>query len=198
MRKRNVWTFGFLIVFCVVTIAILFREDIFQIPTAKFQRDFELKAHRELIQSLRKNGWRLGAFTTDGCSGGLSKAWRSVSNRFPAFAKVHEETPPWEPCCVIHDQSYHSAGGATETHESYVLRLSADQALWECVLDTGNRRSADLSAKYGLTEDQIRAAYEAIANAMFDAVRIGGLPCSGLAWRWGYGYPRCPRTTEPR
>jgi hypothetical protein len=198
MRKRHAWILGFLCLFCVVAIAILFREDIVQIPTAKIQRDLELKAHRQLIQSLRKNGRRLSAFTTDGCSGGLSKAWRTVSDRFPAFAKAHEKTPPWEPCCITHDRSYHSAGGATEAHESYILRLSADQALRTCVLETGNKRSADLSTKYGLSEDQIHVAYEAIANAMFDAVRIGGFPCSGLAWRWGYGYPRCFRTTEPR
>jgi hypothetical protein len=198
MRKRYAWILGFLFLFCVVAIAILFREDIIQIPTAKIQRDLELKAHRQLIQSLREDGRRLSAFTTDGCSGGLSKAWRTVSHRFPTFAKAHEKTPPWEPCCITHDRSYHSAGGATEAHESYVLRLSADQALRKCVLDTGNRRSADLATKYGLSEDQIHAAYEAIANAMFDAVRIGGVPCSGLAWRWGYGYPRCPRTTAPR
>jgi hypothetical protein len=198
MRKSYAWTFGFLFLFCVVAIAILFREDIVQIPIGKIQRDIELKAHRELIQSLREDGRRLSAFTTDGCSGGLSKAWRTVSDRFPAFAKAHKKTPPWEPCCITHDRSYHSAGGTTEAHESYILRLSADQALRKCVLDTGKRRSADLSTKYGLSKDQIRAAYEAIANAMFDAVRIGGLPCSGVAWRWGYGYPRCPGTIARR
>jgi RimJ/RimL family protein N-acetyltransferase len=198
MHKRCAWALGFLLLFCVVAIAILFREDVVQIPTAKIQRDLELKAHRELIQSIREDDRRLSAFTTDGCSGGLSKAWQTVSDRFPAFAKAHDKTPPWEHCCITHDRSYHSAGGATEARESYVLRLSADQALRKCVLDTGNKRSANLSAKYGLTEEQIHVAYEAIANAMFDAVRIGGLPCSGLAWRWGYGYPRCPRTTAPR
>jgi hypothetical protein len=197
MRKSYAWTLGSLFLFCVVAVAILFKEDIAQIPMGKIHRDLELKAHGELIQLLTEDR-RLNAFTTDGCSGGLSKVWRTVSDRFPAFAKAHEKTPPWEPCCTIHDRSYHSAGGATEAHESYVLRLSADKALRECVLATGNRRLANLSAKYGLTDDQIRAAYEAIADAMFDAVRIGGLPCSGLAWRWGYGYPQCPTTSTSR
>lgn len=197
MRKSYAWTLGFLFLFCIVAIAILFRDGIVQIPADKIQRDIELKAHRELIQSLGEDSRRLSAFTTDGCSGGLSKAWQIVSDRFPAFAKAHETTPPWEPCCITHDRSYHSAGGATDAHESYVLRLSADRALRKCVLDTGKRRSADLSAKYGLSEVQIHAAYEAIANAMFDAVRIGGLPCSGLSWRWGYGYPPCAVTILP-
>lgn len=196
MRKRYAGALGFLVIFCLVALAILFRKDIVHIPTAKVQRDFELSAHRELIQSFRRNGRSPDVFTTDGCSGGLSKAWRTVSDRFSDFAKAHEKAPPWESCCVVHDRTYHSAGGANEAHESYALRLSADQALRECVLDTGRERSADLSVKYGLSEDQVHAAYQAIANAVFDAVRIGGLPCSGQAWRWGYGYPHCPRTAD--
>lgn len=196
MRSRYAWSLGLLALFCLIAFVVLFRDDVLQILSAKNQRNFELKAHRELIQSLRNSGSRLYAFSTDGCSGGLSKAWRAVSVHFPGFAKIHEKTPPWEPCCLNHDRSYHSAGGATEAHESYVLRLSADQSLRKCVVDTGYRRSADLSVKLGLSEDQIHAFYAAIANAMFDAVRIGGLPCSGLAWRWGYGYPQCAVTIE--
>ena len=33
--------------------------------------------------------------------------------------------------------------------------------------------------------------YAAIAELMYRAVRIGGIPCSGLPWRWGYGWPEC-------
>ena len=195
MRRHCVWILGLFVLFCIAAIAVFFRGDVFQISSAKLQRDFELEGHHKLIQSANRNGWHLDAFSTDGCSGGLSRAWQSVSDRFPAFAKTHEKTPPWESCCISHDRSYHSAGGATEARKSYLLRLSADKALRKCVLDTANRRSAELSAKYGVSKDQIRTAYEAIANAMFDAVRIGGLPCSGLAWRWGYGYPPCGATT---
>jgi hypothetical protein len=36
-------------------------------------------------------------------------------------------------------------------------------------------------------------AYAAIADAIFAAVRLGGAPCSGLSWRWGYGFPNCLR-----
>lgn len=195
MRRRYRWAFVFIVLFCVVAIALLSRETFFQLPADKIQRDFELKAHHELIESVRQNDWRLGAFSSDGCSGGLSTAWRAVSDIFPIFAKAHEKIPPWEHCCVSHDRLYHSAGGATEANKSYALRLSADHALRNCVIGTAKRRSEYLSTKYGLTENQIHAAYEAIANAMFDAVRVGGFPCSGLAWRWGYGYPQCPSTT---
>lgn len=197
MRRRYALILGLLVLFCLAAFAVLFGEEVFQNYTAKTQRNIELKAHHEFIQSLRKNSSRLGAFSTDGCSGGLSRAWWALSDRFPAFAKTHEKAPPWETCCLNHDRSYHSAGGATEAHESFALRLSADQALRTCILGTGRRRSADLSATFGLSEDQIRSAYEAIASAMFDAVRIGGLPCTGLPWRWGYGYPPCAVTIVP-
>ena len=39
-------------------------------------------------------GTTLTPFTTDGCSGGLSDAWRVVADRFPAFAEAHREAPP--------------------------------------------------------------------------------------------------------
>ena len=117
---------------------------------------------------------------------------------FPALAEAHEDTPPWERCCETHDRAYHAAGGAKEPHESYDLRLAADEALKVCVLETGRLRATDLATRYGLSEEQIGNAYKAIANTMFDAVRAGGLPCSGLSWRWGYGYPPCSRPEDTR
>jgi hypothetical protein len=33
--------------------------------------------------------------------------------------------------------------------------------------------------------------YQGIADLMYRAVRLGGIPCSGLPWRWGYGWPAC-------
>ncbi len=77
--------------------------------------------------------------------------------------------------------------------ESNGARFAADEALRVCVLDTGARRIPQLMESYGLTEAQIASAYELIADAMFNAVRLGGGPCSGLPWRWGYGYPGCLR-----
>jgi hypothetical protein len=198
MRKGYGWPLGFLFLFCVVAAGILLSGEIVQTFKDEIQRDIELKTHRELIQSITANGRSPSLFTTDGCSGGLSKAWRRMADRFPDFAEAHEKSPPWEPCCIAHDRAYHSAGGATEAHQSYAFRLAADQALRACVVETGNRRSANLSAKYGLSEEKIHAAYEAIANAMFDAVRIGGLPCSGLKWRWGYGYAQCAKESISR
>ena len=31
----------------------------------------------------------------------------------------------------------------------------------------------------------------AIADLMYRAVRIGGVPCTGLPWPWDYGWPEC-------
>ncbi|MFO8153447.1 hypothetical protein [Thioalkalivibrio sp.] len=151
----------------------------------------EMAAHRRLVAVMNRTGHVPAPFTTDGCSGGLSMAWDLIADLLPAFARTHEARPPWEACCVTHDRTYHAAGAAHTAEDSYRARFAADAALRECVLDTGAHRTPYLSETYGLTEGQITGAYAIIADAMFDAVRLGGGPCSGLPWRWGYGYPHC-------
>ncbi|MBW4708206.1 hypothetical protein KX928_10460 [Roseobacter sp. YSTF-M11] len=131
------------------------------------------------------------AFTSDGCSGGMSTVWRSTLRQFPQMARAQGDGPPWEDCCVAHDRQYHIAGGASDASESYAARLKADQALKSCVLAQGDRDMATQSEAYGIGENTLRVAYRGIAQAMFLAVRLGGGPCSGLSWRWGYGYPDC-------
>lgn len=158
---------------------------------AAARSSIEMAAHRRLVEVMAEAGRRATPFATDGCSGGLSLAWGGVAGLLPPFAGVHDEHPPWEVCCVIHDRAYHAAGGARTADESHGARLAADEALRVCVLDTGARRIPQLMESYGLTEAQIASAYELIADAMFNAVRLGGGPCSGLPWRWGYGYPGC-------
>lgn len=78
---------------------------------------------------------------------------------------------PFEVCCVAHDRAYHAGGGEATPRGGYMARLGADRRLRACVADTGG---------------------QAVAEAMFGAVRLGGGPCSGLPWRWGYGRPDCP------
>ncbi len=97
---------------------------------------------------------------------------------------------------MIHDRAYHGGSGAKDADESSDLRLAADKALETCVRETGRARIPELAAQYGLSEAQVEATYRVLAKTMFDAVRVGGLPCSGLPWRWGYGYPPCSRDTE--
>jgi hypothetical protein len=190
MRKKFTWGISLIAVGCALVIVVLIKMGFFRETSTNFRRDLEMQAHQKLVQLIR-GGSVLTVFTSDGCSGGLSDAWRAISDQFPKFAKAHETNPPWEACCLVHDRAYHVAGGATEAQQSYDLRLAADNALRECVFSTRFERSTDLSKQYGLTEQQVRAAYSIIAKTMFEAVRIGGRPCSGLEWRWGYGYPRC-------
>lgn len=154
-------------------------------------RMIELPAHRALQSLIQAPETALAPFETDGCSGGMSWSWRLVSDLFPDFEKAQGETPPWEACCVIHDRAYHNAGGATDAAESYSARLVADQALRQCVIRQGEENVADLAEQYEVSHDLVRQAYATIGDAMFNAVRFGGGPCSLLPWRWGYGYPLC-------
>jgi hypothetical protein len=78
-----------------------------------------------------------------------------------------------------------------DAQASFEARLRADEALKLCVVETGQRRLAEIASVYNVEETSVREAYRAISNALFIAVRFGGAPCSGLPWRWGYGYPDC-------
>ena len=206
MRKRVLWTLGAVGVLCVAALAFFLGKDPISTSATKIQRDFELKAHETLLRSITEHASSPNAFSSDGCSGGLSTAWRAMSKRFPALAEAHQDSPPWEHCCISHDRAYHWAGGnwaggnwaggAKDAPESYALRLAADKALRHCVREAGRERIPELAARYGLTVEQIEAMYKVLAETMFDAVRVGGPPCSGLPWRWGYGYPPCSRDTE--
>ncbi len=60
-------------------------------------------------------------FTTDGCSGGLSFAWRLLFGT----------ATPWEDCCIEHDRLYWCGGTAAE-------RRAADRALLKCVRNNGH------------------------------------------------------------
>lgn len=160
-----------------------------------FQRQIELPAHRSLLADLEDA--ELAPFETDGCSGGLSMAWRTVASAFPDFAQVHEDLPPWEACCVIHDRAYHNAGGATSPDASFDARLAADETLRACVIDEGAARRRFLAEIYGVSPESIDRAYSGVAEAMFAAVRFGGGPCTGTPWRWGFGFPHCSPISVP-
>ncbi|RYH09599.1 hypothetical protein [Tropicimonas sp. IMCC6043] len=157
----------------------------------QLSRRVELPAHGRLAEIRAAPGTALAPFTTDGCSGGMSSLWSFTAERYPGFAEAHGGVPPWEDCCVTHDRAYHAAGPDPAPEASYDARLDADRALRACVRATTDARDAILAAEYGLSQEQIRGIYSAIAEAMFQAVRLGGGPCTGLPWRWGYGFPQC-------
>jgi glycerophosphoryl diester phosphodiesterase len=134
----------------------------------------------------------LAEFTSDGCSGGLSVGWNYFAEQLGVFRERHGTRPPWESCCIEHDRAYHNGGGAGLTAaQSFAAREQADEELRACVLTTATDRGDQLRAEYGIDDEQVAALYKTIATSMHLAVRLGGMPCTGLAWRWGYGWPDC-------
>ena len=134
----------------------------------------------------------LAEFTTDGCSGGLSVSWDNFAEQARFFRDRHGTRPPWENCCVEHDRAYHIGGGVGLTAtESFMARERADDELRACVISTATDRRDQLRTEYGMDDEQVAALYKTIAASMHLSVRLGGMPCTGLSWRWGYGWPDC-------
>lgn len=166
-----------------------FSED--QSVIASMQKTFEMPAHRSLMAVTADTDNVIADFETDGCSGGMSWSWRIVADVFPDFKVAQGELPPWETCCVVHDKAYHNAGGAQDAETSFAARLIADEDLRQCVASPQQSEIEAMAKRYEVSPDQVRFAYSLIADSMYNAVRFGGAPCSGLPWRWGFGYPGC-------
>ena len=155
-------------------------------------RWFEIEQHRRLLAVKARPDTSLSEFRTDGCSGGLSVGWDYLGSVVSKFQAVHGAQPPWENCCIAHDRHYHEGGPADGgEEESHAARLQDDLELKACIRNVGNFRASELSVVYGLSEKEVATIYEHIADLMFLAVRLGGMPCTGLSWRWGYGWPNC-------
>jgi hypothetical protein len=154
--------------------------------------NLELGLQQQFQDRMSSPDAALAEFTTDGCSGGLSVGWDYVAQQLGFFRERHGTQPPWESCCVEHDRSYHTGGGAGLTaSQSFSAREQADDELRACVLGTAAERGGSLRTDYGLRDEQVTVLYEIIADSMHLAVRLGGMPCTGLSWRWGYGWPQC-------
>jgi hypothetical protein len=130
----------------------------------------------------------IAEFTTDGCSGGLSDGWVTLSRVLPPFRTAFGDRPPYEFCCTTHDRAYWRG----ETDQGYAKRLEADETLRRCVVDYGAQHRAEFAERFHLPEDTIVTNFQIIGNLMYSAVRVGGKPCSSFPWRWGYGWPNCP------
>ena len=160
--------------------------------TSALEHQMEIGRHEKLqaIKANRENV--LSEFTTDGCSGGLSVGWEYLAGKVENFQETHGTKPPWESCCVSHDRAYHTGGVRSATaDQSFDSRREADLILKACVIETGKKRSPELMQEYGLSAAELEHLYTGIANLMYGAVRIGGMPCTDLDWRWGYGWPNC-------
>jgi hypothetical protein len=92
-------------------------------------------------------------------SGGISNFTSDGCSLFPDRSLIDESD--WCDCCLVHDIAYWKGGTEEE-------RLAADLALRECVL----AKSGD----------------EALADLMFEGVRMGGSPYFNTWYRWGYGW----------
>lgn len=130
---------------------------------------------------------RQAGFTTDGCSGGMSGAWQRFAELMPGFRARYSDRPPWETCCVEHDRSYWWG----ETVDGYGQRRLADERLRRCVSQVGRARREELSDRLGVRPEDVVNAFDVVSEMMYAAVRAGGGPCTGLSWRWGYGWPHC-------
>jgi hypothetical protein len=152
----------------------------------------ELARHERLVEARASRSVTLSPFKSDGCSGGLSAGWDFFAQTFPELARRHGGQPPWQYCCIVHDRAYHAGGGRqADAKRSYDARRSADEQLRQCVIRTGEQRMPVLMNDYSLSRDQVSTLYRSIADAMYRAVRVGGIPCTALPWRWGFGWPRC-------
>ncbi|MBO9472111.1 hypothetical protein J7413_01030 [Shimia sp. R10_1] len=151
----------------------------------------EIWRHSRLEQVRRATPDALQPFTTDGCSGGMSAAWEALAEQSPWFYEVFETRAPWHHCCVIHDRAYHLGGDDPAPEAGYWARVTADEALRACVQEVGRTQSDALAAQYGRDAEEVAAIITFVGQRMYEAVRLGGWPCSGLTWRWGYGWPQC-------
>lgn len=131
-------------------------------------------------------------FTTDGCSGGMTQGWKLLSFVLPEFSHKYGENPPWESCCIEHDKDYWQG----DTENGYTKRKLADQTLKTCVAHYGLQHQTRLSQQWNVSEKTIEKSFMLLSEMMYQAVRVGGQPCSVFPWRWGYGWPECS-TSSP-
>ncbi len=148
-------------------------------------REFEELRLRQL-QTVQSDG-ELTAFSSDGCSGNLSRNWQLLATRLPGFGDEFGQQPPWEDCCMTHDREYWRGS----VFNGYRQRHAADRQLRQCVVDTGVELAPTLAPRYSLTTEEVEQTFTVISDLMYQAVRLGGQPCSLLSWRWGYGWPNC-------
>ncbi|PLY05575.1 MAG: hypothetical protein C0624_04810 [Desulfuromonas sp.] len=146
-----------------------------------------------LEKTCTQEGTSITPLASDGCSGGLSAGWELLANSSSLFRQRYGERPPWEACCTAHDHIY----WAGETDNGYQQRQQADQALRQCVIEQGQQQAETLSPDLEISPPEVEQLFRQAAELMYVAVRLGGGPCSGLPWRWGYGWPQCGMPSSP-
>jgi hypothetical protein len=147
---------------------------------------------KRLSAQQNRSGITIDAFNSDGCSGGMSSAWGYLADTLPEFVDFAGDKPPWEHCCVAHDRHYWQG----ESDDGFSKREQSDAKLRQCVQLTGREQGEEMSTLLDLPKQDIIELIDLTAELMYQAVRIGGAPCTGLPWRWGHGWPRCTDDTE--
>lgn len=146
------------------------------------------RAQMEQLEETKKHH-ELSLFTTDGCSGNVSDGWYQAVTQFSEVSESFKErygsvtTVPFEAACIEHDRSYHTGEGG------YRGRLLADNTLRENILRYALDNTNEIKERTGLTTDEeVYFLYELTADTIYRSVRLGGAPCTGMHYAWGYGY----------
>jgi len=163
-----------------------------QTPLDEVVEALENQQMQRLAAQQNRPGIFIERFNSDGCSGGMSEAWSYLSDTLPEFARYAGDKPPWEHCCVEHDRHYWRG----ETENGFARRKQADRELWQCVRQTGADRGDEIAQTLGLPQQDVVEIIDLTADLMYQAVRLGGAPCTGLPWRWGHGWPPCSEEIE--
>jgi len=164
-----------------------------QNPLDAVAESLEREQMTRLAAQQNRHGINITAFRSDGCSGGMSQSWGFLADTLPLFADYAGNEPPWEHCCVAHDRDYWRG----ETQSGFKEREQSDAQLRACVNATGEQRGAEIAQTLSLSQQEVVEIINLTSELMYQAVRLGGGPCTGLSWRWGHGWPNCSASLEP-
>lgn len=146
------------------------------------------RAHMEHLEQTKERH-ELSLFTTDGCSGNVSNGWAEAVKQFSEVSEKFKArysdsvAVPFEAACIEHDRAYHTGDGG------YRARLLADNTFREAIIAYALNNTDEIKDRTGLTTDEeVLFLYELTADAIYRGVRIGGAPCTGMHYAWGYGY----------
>lgn len=180
LKNRKV-VIGLLLAIIALTVYLVFFRTLTLSPVAEVNQMQQLKQVKAIHQ--------LAPFVSDGCSGNVSKNWRRAVAQMSEISQTLAETfqgaenVPFEYACVEHDRAYHLGEGG------YVGRLQADLQLRTEIISFGIDNAATIQVRTRLnTPEEAIFLYELLAEAIYRGVRIGGAPCTGEPYAWGYGY----------
>jgi hypothetical protein len=179
-HSRRTWIFLLLLLGIVAIYLVFFR-------TLTLNPATEARAMERLEQA--KQTATLQPFVSDGCSANVSKNWQivvqEISDHSESFASTYNEmqTIPFQPACIKHDRAYHNGVGG------YIGRLEADNQLRSDIIAYGIANTESIRSRTNLnTDEEAIFLYELMAEAVYRSVRLGGAPCTGEPYAWGFGY----------